>query len=89
MNFLVHWVEWISRGSLGSDSVLGDSIQGSYKIGDYSSNEETEIYLNPLKTSSDTSETSWKKASISFQIDQRSPDQYLNGSIGEAMYYPR
>lgn len=46
------------------------------------------MYLNPLKTTTDTSQTIWKPSSISFQFDDREPLKRAAGSIGDVVIYP-
>jgi len=74
LNFLIHWVEWPNIQALGTDSVLSTNIQGNYQIGDY--NELTEeVYLNPLKTTTHSAETTWKTTNIDFYFDERDPSK--------------
>jgi type IV secretory pathway VirB4 component len=87
-NFLFHWVEWIKPDALGTNAVLSSNINGQYHIGNYvSSDTDGSIFLNPLKTITDTSETSWKTTDIKFAFDERDPSAHLGGSIGKAICY--
>ena len=87
LNFLIHWVEWINVAALGNDAVLNSNIQGTYQIGDYSSTDGS-VFLNPLKTTTDTSETTWKRSQNVLAFDERDPSVFLPGSLGNAVLYP-
>lgn len=90
-NFLFHWFEWVAISALETDAVLNSDVVGSYKIGNYApdSADDKSVYLNPLKTSADSSKTVRKVSQISFYIDERTPKDHLLGSIGEVLLYPK
>ena len=88
LNFLLHWVEWIDTESLGTDAVLSSDIGGQYHIGNYASSANT-VYLNPLKQTTDSAETSWRRSQLAFHIDDRDPAKFLPTSVGEVLYKPR
>jgi len=87
MNFLLHWVEWPNLTSLGTNSVLSSDIQGNYHIGNYAS-AAGDIFLNPLKTSSHSAETTWNVSPLTYYYDIKDPKLRLGGSIGDATFKP-
>lgn len=86
---MFHWVEWAKPTALQSNALLSSNVVGNYQIGDYSSSStKPSVYLNPLKTRTDTDAT-WPKSDIAFFFDERNPADNVPGTIGTVTYYPK
>ena len=65
---------------------MSSTDTSSYKVGGYSGTNE--VYLNPLKTSTDNMDLVWKPSTIKFEYDERDPTLRLPGSFGEVVFFP-